>query len=94
MSHRQVPRIFFDMTLASGAFALAIFLVVIDELFTLAFYCRTNWATGYDASSWCGYPFPVGPVLYRYAPWEVCFLGIILSIVTMLASVYKLGVHR
>jgi len=90
-SPRRVPRIFWDATLASGSFSLAVFLLVIDELFSLAFYCRTNWTTGYDSSSWCGYPYPVGPVLYGYAPWEVAFVGIMLSVLAIGVSLYRLG---
>ncbi len=71
----------------AGAALFATFMVVVDELFTLAFYCRTDWAHGYDYSTFCGYPYPWSGPMYGYSPWVEAFAFICLGVVLMIAGV-------
>ncbi len=88
----RVPRIAWDLTLASGSGMLMVFLLVLDELFTLDLYCRTSWQNGYDSSTFCVYPYPWGfGSGSGYTPWEFAFGMIMLSVMLIGLSFYKLG---
>jgi hypothetical protein len=55
--------------------------MVVDELFTLAFYCGKT----------CGYPFPFFPPLYLYQPWIVAYGLIAVSVLMLCEGFYLLG---
>ena len=83
------------LAIAAGGFWA--FMVVIDELYTLALYCRTNWVAGYLYDNTCKYPYPWTAPLDPYAALVHAFVWIGLFWFLSLVAFHKVlenGNHK